>query len=176
TTGGVLRGPVIGTDGTIYFGKTGRVYAVNPDGTERWSVEVGHEVHSPPSIGGDGTVYVGADGVHAFNPDGSLLWAAGDGIVRTAPIVGADGAIYVGSEDGRVYALNPDGSVRWEYLAGSPISTPPAIGLDGKILLTSYDSTAYALEEILSTNGGFENALWPTAGRDRANTGRAKGP
>lgn len=170
-----LYGPVITRDGVIVFGRASRLYAVNPDGVERWSLEVG-PVESAPSIGSDGTIYIGgATGVHAVHPDGSLLWSSGEYVVTTTPIIGADGSIYVGTDEGQVISLSSDGSTRWEYPLEAPISHTLALGLDGKILVASDDSTAYAIEEIPSTNGGFESAPWPTDSGDRANSGRAKG-
>jgi outer membrane protein assembly factor BamB len=64
--------PCNSIDGTIYFGTSdaGEIIAVNPDGTEKWREYIGGDVESPPTIGEDGTVYIG-DGrengyLHAF--------------------------------------------------------------------------------------------------------------
>ena len=49
-------------DGTIYFGSSNNnLYAINPDGTLKWSYTAGGPIYCPPSIAGDGTVYVGAN-------------------------------------------------------------------------------------------------------------------
>jgi len=56
----------ISSDGTIYMGtqkdsQNCYIIAMNPDGTEKWRTKVSNErVLSPPVIGVDGTVYVGA--------------------------------------------------------------------------------------------------------------------
>jgi len=55
------------------------LYAVNLDGTLKWSTtaipSVGLGIGLPtPSVGSDGTIYVGADSIYAFNPDGTLKW------------------------------------------------------------------------------------------------------
>ena len=48
--------------GAILFGsEDDRLYALEPDGRLRWSVELGGDVDSSPLIGPDGTIYVGAD-------------------------------------------------------------------------------------------------------------------
>ena len=90
------------------------LYALNPDGSLKWSYQTGGEVYSSPAIGADGTVYVGScDGkVYALNPDGSLKWSytTGDS-VYSSPAIGADGTVYVGSGDGKVYAFNKTGPV-----------------------------------------------------------------
>ena len=38
-----------------------RLWAIEPDGKLRWSVELGADVDSSPVIGPDGTIYVGSD-------------------------------------------------------------------------------------------------------------------
>ncbi len=63
--------PVIGADGTIYFGNevdnnslvSGALYAINPDGTEKWafSTSLNDDMISNPAIGADGTIYIGSD-------------------------------------------------------------------------------------------------------------------
>ena len=76
--------PAISADGIIYISVIigdddgGEILAVNPDGTERWRKWIGeNKGQSSPSIGSDGTVYVGSAStahtgsdygyVHAFN-------------------------------------------------------------------------------------------------------------
>jgi outer membrane protein assembly factor BamB len=73
-----LSNPAISADGIIYIGtriyevKGGHIYALNPDGTLRWRKMIADEnVHSSPSIGEDGTVYIGSwwdygGRIHAF--------------------------------------------------------------------------------------------------------------
>ena len=55
--------PAISADGTIYFGTddSGYIYAVNPDGSEKWRKKIANKwVESSSSIGKDGTVYIGS--------------------------------------------------------------------------------------------------------------------
>ncbi len=51
--------PVIGKDGTIYFGSRGsdrKLYAINPDGTKKWSYQMEGSIwRSSPAIAKDGT-------------------------------------------------------------------------------------------------------------------------
>jgi hypothetical protein len=37
------------------------LYAVNPDGTQKWAFTTGGPINSSPALGPDGTVYVGSD-------------------------------------------------------------------------------------------------------------------
>ncbi len=47
----ISSSPVIGIDGTIYFGSQDKhLYALNPDGTLKWKFETGAEVDSTPAI------------------------------------------------------------------------------------------------------------------------------
>ena len=53
--------PAIASDGTIYVGSwDNKLYALNPDGTLKWSYATGNWVYSSPAIGADGTLYVGS--------------------------------------------------------------------------------------------------------------------
>ena len=52
--------PGVAADGTIYVNDVhGQTYALNPDGTLRWSVQTGVTgADGPVSVGADGTIYV----------------------------------------------------------------------------------------------------------------------
>jgi outer membrane protein assembly factor BamB len=145
----VYWAPAIGADGTIYVGSGARLYAINPDGTQKWLFVTEDDAASSPAIGADGTVYIGCDDhkLYAVNPDGSKKWAfdAGDG-VSSSPAIGADGTVYVGSDSGRFWAINPDGTSRWSFLAGGRV-TSPAIGANGTVYFGSTDDKLYALGE-----------------------------
>ena len=120
--------PAIGANGTIYVGsEDGNLYAVNPNGKQKWVVATAKFVESSPAIGADGTIYIGSnDGsLYAENPDGTQKWAfiTDGGIDFSSPAVGADGTIYIGSEDGNLYAVNPDAR-RSGRLQPSPVLLP----------------------------------------------------
>jgi outer membrane protein assembly factor BamB len=58
----VSSSPAIGGDGTVFFGcGDGTFYAVNPDGSARFSLNLGAPISSSPAIAGDGTVIVTSD-------------------------------------------------------------------------------------------------------------------
>ena len=64
--------PAIGSDGTIYVGSDDyNLYAINSNGTLKWSYATGSWYNSSPAIGSDSTIYVGSD-------DGKL-YAIGSG-------------------------------------------------------------------------------------------------
>jgi outer membrane protein assembly factor BamB len=194
-TEGPVRTPSIGVDGTIYFANDriaewsnnagrivhvdSRMFAVHPDGTERWSAPLEGDVWSGPAIGFDGSVYIGTindgDGVYVFAPGGGLLRTVGGGAGHT-PIVAGDGSIYRSLSV--VSAFDADGTMRWTFEPENFASPVPAIGLDGRIYAAASDrahvSRLYAFEELTASPGGWDAAPWPQDRGDRANTGRAR--
>jgi outer membrane protein assembly factor BamB len=169
-TPGIPGSPAVGGDGTIYLpvgalhsNTTGYLYAVNPDGTQRWRVQLaGPPSSTAPAIAPDGTIYVHANGpenvvsierLYAVDPSGSIDWTfefnGGFGIftssVQSSPAVAADGTIYIGSMDTNLYALNTDGTVRW---ARSPtvssIESSPAVAPDGTIYIVDVSTKLFA--------------------------------
>jgi eukaryotic-like serine/threonine-protein kinase len=67
----VESSPAIGADGTVYVGSDdNKLYAINPDGSLKWTYITGDYVRSSPAIGANGTVYVGSyDGkLYAIGP------------------------------------------------------------------------------------------------------------
>ncbi len=144
TGGNKVSSPAIAEDGTIYFGSqsNNKVYAVNPDGTEKWNYTTGKLVWSSPAIGDDGTVYIGSDDhyLYALYPNGTLRWRFGlvntDTLVRGSPSIAEDGTIYIGSlslhDNNYLYALYPNGTMKWKSSTGI-IWSSPSIGEDGTI-------------------------------------------
>jgi outer membrane protein assembly factor BamB len=134
--------PAIDLDGTIYFGSLNdTLYALNPNGTLKWSYSSNGDIYSSPAIGSDGTIYFGSydNYLYALNPDGSLKWRYDAGTdVYTSPAIGQDGTIYFGQMYGEYHhgefnALNPDGTLKWSYPTDCDIYSSPAIGQDGTI-------------------------------------------
>ncbi len=154
-------GPVLDSDGTLYFGDYyGYVYALNDDGSLKWRFDKGAfgTVTSAPTIGDDGTVYVGNwdKFLYAINPDGNLKWKFNAGYFASilgSCAVGSDGTIYFGTCDltndnkqvGIIFAVNPDGTEKWRYQTGYYISSSPAIADDGTIYIGSGDTYFYAI-------------------------------
>ena len=141
--------PAVAQDGTIYFGTWNHnLWAVNPDGTRKWTFRAGLEIWSSPAVGADGTIYFGCRDrkFYAVGSEGHLKWSFPTGAwVDASPAIGSDGTLYFGSWDNYFYALNSDGSRKWRFATGGPIVSSPAVGTDGAIYFGSHDKNFYAL-------------------------------
>ena len=149
--GWIQGGPIIDSDGTIYFGDySGPFYALNSDGSLKWKFDdfdYGSSITSTPAIGTDGTIYFGSWDHHlyALNHDGTLNWKVEIGTTSSSPAIGDDGTIYTGTMGNKIYAINPDGTVKWQYRTDYKITSDPAIADDGTIYIGSGDTYLYAL-------------------------------
>jgi outer membrane protein assembly factor BamB len=158
----IFSSPAVAHDGTIYIGSDDdHLYAIVPGTAKpRWIMQMGScpqrvgigpeasrcDVDAGPTVGPDGVIYTGGDGIYAINPDGTLRWRfATGGHVSSAPAVLPDGTVVAGSQDDLVYAIAPNGQKRWDFRAGADVEAAPAIGDDGTIYVGSDDHKLYAL-------------------------------
>jgi outer membrane protein assembly factor BamB/PKD repeat protein len=154
----IRSSPAIDVGGTIYVGcNDGNLYALNSiDGSMKWRAALhGPADTASPSIGPDGTVYMGdaTTGIlNALAPaDGSIKWTSNlepaATWVRPMPVIGADGTVYVGYS--QLYAVNPtDGTIKWQT-TGAEFSYGvvygyPAIGSDGTVYAGGSDRSLHA--------------------------------
>lgn len=159
--------PAVAEDGTVYVGSDDdHLYAIDgADGTLRWRFRIGAceprvgfgpegvrcDVDGGPTIGPDGTVYTGGDGVYAVWPDGTLRWKLATAErVSTAPALAPPGSpeqgmVYAGSLDDGLYAVRPDGTRAWVFRTTRDIEASPSIGADGTIYFGSDDDKIYAV-------------------------------
>lgn len=159
TAGNILSSPAVAGDGTVCVGVEigsassttpgGRLFAIRPDGSLRWSFSTSDWIDSTPAIASDGTIYFGCwDGnLYALRSDGTLKWQFAIGsFVSASPALAADGTIYLGSGNGTLSAVAPDGTLKWSYPAADWIDSSPAINAaDGTIYFGSWDHHVYAL-------------------------------
>lgn len=161
-----LSAPSLAGDGTIYIGGgSGKLFAVNPDGTLKWKY-VADNQHwvGTPAVGSDGTIYFRTtyslvddkkDYLFAINPDGSLKWRYEMGLYSGISFVsiGPDGTIYsstiyTDTFNESVYALNPDGTLKWRKYHRPYYA--PTVGPDG----TLYFRADYAGLEAINPDDG----------------------
>jgi outer membrane protein assembly factor BamB len=160
--------PTLGPDGTIYaVSGAGKLFAVAPDGTVKWTTQTGPSLKAAPALAADGTVYLATmDGkLYAVAPpagaanQGSVRWTFdfGEHLGPTplvtapapppgadakgsgaSPTVASDGTIYVGANNSNFYAITPDGQLKWLYEAEREVA-----GIWSTAALSADDSTLY---------------------------------
>lgn len=123
------------------------------DGTVKWSFETGGGIESSPSIGKDGTIYVGShDGyLYAISKNGMENWKIKIGTpkekvgyegytsILSSPAIGKDGTVYLASRDQYLYAISSQGEENWKFPINISFDSwaSPVIGKDGTIYITS---------------------------------------
>jgi hypothetical protein len=130
----------VGIDGTIYFVSwDGNLYAINPDGSQRWAYLGGGA--GTPAVALDGTIYYDAGRLYALSPNGIPKWnfIAGDSSFSSSPAIGPDGTIFLTSWSANTLtAISPDGSLKWVIrLPNLDPAQGPAIGSDGTVFVTA---------------------------------------
>lgn len=113
---------------TLYIGSIdGYLHAVHtsdnlPVGTQRhrWRVEVCDKITASPTVGPDGTIYIGCwnGKMLAVSPEGKVKWSfrTGQAILAT-PKLGNNQILYVGSDSKWLYALQ-EGKCLWRFRSG----------------------------------------------------------
>jgi len=146
TYSGWYAGPAISSDGTIYHPGNSTLYAINPDGSLRWSLYIDAIGSSTPTIGDNGIIYIpsghgtGSNSLTAVNPNGTKAWSftLQDMPYLSNPATGSDGTIYLGCDDSYLYAINSDGTLKWRYLMNSSMNGSSfAIDANDNILTVS---------------------------------------
>lgn len=163
--------PAIGPDGTVYVHGNGdeanilaieKLIAVTPGGAVAWAFKFNDGggsltdyVQSSPTIGADGTIYVGSKdtNLYALNPNGTIKWARTPSLsgIASSPALAPDGhTIYVVDSSTTIFAYSSAGVLQWRYSLSDPaIGTAndqsPSVGTDGTIYVGSPDEYLYAI-------------------------------
>lgn len=100
-----------------------------------------------------------------------LSWTANLGrLSQSSPAADLDGIVYITTTDGKLFAVNPDGAVRWEFTFGFETASTPAIGLAGTIYFGCRDRQIYAVDSTGHLKWRFKTDNWvdasPTLGAD----------
>jgi hypothetical protein len=125
-------------DGTTYIaGK--KLAAVGADGAVRWESVLATDALGCVATGAiirNDVIYFGCDDrVLAYGRDGSKRWEVKTETTVTGTAIAEDGTVYVVAAN--LYALNLNGTVRWQFTPERPYSTRPSTGPDGTIYVAS---------------------------------------
>lgn len=145
-TNGTTTAASISPQGTIYFcDSNNTLYALNPEGTLKWSYQSAN-MGIPPAIGPDGTLFLAnGTGIVAINPDGTTKWVFNPaGYTVQSITVDMAGTVYAGTFEDNLFALDSNGSVKWEFKSQGSVGQP-VIGPTGTIYFNSGDGSIYAL-------------------------------
>ena len=204
----VASSPAIGTDGTVYIGTFGgwvttathegttnwkrspsfrsgsSIFALDgKTGEKKWAFDLGGDEGLTPSIGSDGTVYIGT-GFTAYALDGETgasKWEFTPGHhLRSTLAIGVDGTVYIGADKpdkkNKLYAVNGiTGEEKWEFPpmnlnpALPTAYSSPAIGYDGTVYFGSmdYDQDGNYLFYALDSKTGKQK--WEFGSQNAAN-------
>lgn len=171
---GIFSTPIVGGDGTIYFGSADTwFYAVSPRGRLEWRFKTGNLIDSAGFIGawsrrwhtypiavpsGDTYLYLIRSNARRMSRRRRIIWRftppAAAGVPGQVKQVnwwegnaepGPDGTIYAGNTGDAAYALHPNGTLKWVFRSIGPFWTDPAIQPDGTTYWGSLDLQAHQI-------------------------------
>ncbi|MDD5169227.1 MAG: PQQ-binding-like beta-propeller repeat protein, partial [Syntrophales bacterium] len=139
--------PMLGHDAQ----HTGRSVFRGPQtDTIKWSR--GITAFFSPVIGNDAFVYMGGTNINAVNTTGSHSTKyIMDNCWTTTPAMGTDGTIYAATYkpdmafDGKLYAINANGTLKWIYDIGCPVLPAPTIDNNGVIYIGDEKGEVFAI-------------------------------
>jgi outer membrane protein assembly factor BamB len=173
TAKGVFSTPVVGGDGTAYFGSAdGNLYAVGPGGRERWRLRTEGVIDSAAALGardpelGSKTLTFGSGdeklyrlrrlGRRHLARSRRITWTfeptrpPGQGQIvnwwEGNVVIGPGGTLYAGNTGGGLYAFDPDGTLRWLFPTTNSVWSAAAIDDDGDTYFGSLDLSVHALD------------------------------
>lgn len=147
--GASYNNPALDQHGTIYIGSQDHnLYAVNPDGSVKWTFKTLDTIaSSSPAIHND-TVYIGSkDGhLYAVDFDGSEKWrfTVNSPIYSTISVTANNDIILSTHEDG-VYCLDEQGNQIWHFQPEGALLGTAAVDNQGNIFFADGNSYVYSL-------------------------------
>lgn len=199
---GFVRGePTIDTNGTIYMTSCShplnksKLEAFQSDGSKKWEMIFNEPNPTAAIIGDSNYIYIrtmnfwGGGFGRLYKIDKlthTVIWSyyfSGTSGSSSTPTVASDGTVYFsteGNSNGFIYAMNPNGSVKWQFcpynngLNCSPFGSV-FIASNGKLLTTVYndDYEGSFLIAISDQGAAPADSPWPVMRHDNCFTGLA---
>ncbi len=161
----------IAPDGTIYLGSdddaTGHLlYAINPDGTRKWTFRPDNAIYTAVALDAAGNLYFGtlsSGRLYSVTSAGVLRWTYTGATLGTSssPTLSADGGtVYFGAYDSKFHAVSTaTGAARWTFPLGREVrASSPAVDANGTVYIGCYDGLIYAINP-----DGTLKRTWATA-------------
>jgi outer membrane protein assembly factor BamB len=133
-------GAVVGNDGTIYqCGTDSKVYAINPNGSQKWVFTAAGAFGAFPALSSDGFLYCLANGttstLYAINvSNGNKEWEQSiSGNTGGAVAIDNAGNVYAGTNS-RIVKFNAAGEMQWETAADLILTERGSFAIDGTTL------------------------------------------
>jgi hypothetical protein len=162
--GGIMRAPIIDSDGNVYFSSTDwpqYLYSIKTDGSIRWQypLRLGTYIYSIPTIDKDGNLYaIDRDSsccpfywlLFSLDYSGELRWEYVFNEEETddfwQPLIcDSEGTVYVGSTFGyNYYAISNDGTLKWKLpleFNSQQVDNTGAISKDGTLYLGVHNTS-----------------------------------
>ncbi len=175
--------PAVDAEGRVFVGGFDhRVQAFSAaDGAPLWSARSDGPVYASAALSEDGRVVIGSgDGcLYCYDAaSGRQLWRRFLGeSIRSSAAIGADPhgrspyLVYVGGGDGRIHALEADGSPRWSYDTVTPEQRARSCAINASIALGRYGlATASSTGEIIYLPYHLDAHDHPRVRRGRSST------
>jgi len=138
--------PAIGPDGTIYLAEgAGCVRGVNPDGSLKWQLRIPGGIDAPPTVAGDGTVYLsGGSYLYSVRPDGILNYRLSRGHVDSYNAISVVGDSVLYYPNPRLLSMDREGTIRWvnRFEGGTG---PQVVAADGTVYFQTSGGRLVAL-------------------------------
>lgn len=98
--------------------------------------------------------------------EANLKWKCPIGeAIRSSPAIAIDGTIYIGANDGKVHAIDPNGTSKWSCNIGGNVYSSPAIGSDGTIYVGSWRESGGCTGRVYAINpNGTIKWTYPNSG------------
>ena len=166
-TGGEVWSTPVLRNGVAYFGsQDGNVYAVSLEtGTVKWQFETGAAVVASPLIHKN-LLIIGSFDRQLYGlglSDGQLRWQFSASNWWWATPATSGRTIFAPAMDGKVYALDENGVLLWEYDLGAPIVSSPAL-LERGLVVATVEGKLSVLRATEASHGAAQEIASLTVG------------